>query len=132
MVELSCRAYLNKKGKFNIYGILRNKKKLNSYNVKNLKKDQELFSYIGLSNLAKLKIYLKKVKPDNLSACFKCRCIKFFSNPYQVTKNNVLITLIYWKLLDYQKIKCRLVLCSTSEVYGNVEKKFQPITEKIK
>ena len=43
-----------------------------------------------------------------------------------------MITLNLLEAFRLAKINCRLVLCSTSEVYGNVEKKFQPITEKNK
>ena len=125
---------LKKKGDFKIYGILRNKKKLNSYNLKNLKKNPRVkFSYIGLSNLAKLKIYLKRIKPDIIyHLASNADVLSSFSNPYQVTKNNVLITLNLLEAFRLAKIKCRFVLCSTSEVYGNVQKKFQPITEKNK
>ena len=51
---------LNKKGKFNIYGILRNKKKLSSYNLKSKKNPRVKLSFIGLDNLAQLKKYFKK------------------------------------------------------------------------
>lgn len=37
---------LKKKGDFKIYGILRNKKKLNSYNLKNLKKNPRVNFHI--------------------------------------------------------------------------------------
>ena len=38
---------LNKKGKFIIYGILRNKKKLSSYNLKDLKNQELNFHSLG-------------------------------------------------------------------------------------
>ena len=125
---------LNKKGKFIIYGILRNKKKLSSYNLKNLKKNPRVkFSFIGLGNLVQLKEYFKKVKPDIIyHLASNADVLSSFSKPYQITKNNILITLNLLEAFRLAKINCRLVLCSTSEVYGNVEKKFQPITEKNK
>ena len=125
---------LNKKGKFIIYGILRNKKKLSSYNLKNLKKNPRVkFSFIGLGNLVQLKEYFKKVKPDIIyHLASNADVLSSFSKPYQITKNNILITLNLLEAFRLSKINCRLVLCSTSEVYGNVEKKFQPITEKNK
>lgn len=125
---------LNKKGNLKIYGILRNKKKLSSYNLKNLKKNPRVkFSFIGLSNLAQLKKYFKKVKPDIIyHLASNADVLSSFSKPYQITKNNILITLNLLEAFRLAKINCRLVLCSTSEVYGNVDKKFQPITEKNK
>lgn len=83
--------------------------------------------------MAKLKIYLKRIKPDIIyHLASNADVLSSFSNPYQVTKNNVLITLNLLEAFRLAKIKCRFVLCSTSEVYGNVQKKFQPITEKNK
>lgn len=125
---------LNKKGSFKIYGILRGKKKLSSYNLKNLKQNPNVkFSFIGLSNVYQLKKYLKKVKPDIIyHLASNADVLSSFSKPYQITKNNILITLNLLEAFRLAKIKCRFVLCSTSEVYGNVEKKFQPISEKNK
>ena len=125
---------LNKKKNYRIFGIYRNKKKLNSYNLKNLIKNPRVkLNYMSLNNVKKIQIYLRKIKPNIIfHLASDANVLNSFKEPYKLTKNNVSITMNLLEAFRLSKLNSRFVLCSTSEVYGNVKKKFQPITEKTK
>ena len=48
--------------------------------------------------------------------------------PYEIVSNNINLTLNLLEALRVNNFKGRFIMCSTSEVYGNV-KKYQPISE---
>lgn len=73
---------------------------------------------------------LQKVKPDaifHLAAHANVRAS--FITPTAVISNNVLGTTNLFEAIRILKIKPIIQLCSTSEVYGQVDPKYVPITE---
>lgn len=73
---------------------------------------------------------LQKVKPDaifHLAAHANVRAS--FITPNAVLSNNILGTSNLFEAIRILKIKPLIQLCSTSEVYGQVDPKYVPITE---
>ena len=95
----------------------------------NLKKISRI-SKLNLLNFDKTKKYLNKIKPDlifHIASYADVR--KSFFYPIKVINNNNKITLNLLEAIRSLKNKPLIVLCSSSEVYGNVSKKKQPIKE---
>ena len=119
------------KKKHKVYGLLRDPKKKNSYNIKCLKKYRNFnIKYCPLNNVKKIiKIFIQ-TKPDiifHLASNADVR--KSFYYPYKIIKNNNACTLNLLEAARLLKIKSRIMICSTAEVYGDVPKGNQPITE---
>ena len=96
---------------------------------KNLKKISKI-SKLNLLNYNKTKKYLKNNEPDlifHIASYADVR--KSFFSPIKVINNNNNITLNLLEAVRYLKIKPLIILCSSSEVYGNVNIKSQPIKE---
>ena len=55
---------------------------------------------------------------------------KSFDEPLNFIKNNNLITSNLLEAIRLNKLNPVILICSSSEVYGNVEKKYMPISEK--
>ena len=125
---------LKKSGKYKIFGLIRNKKKFKSYNLKNLITNPRVkFTILSLNNKTKLKNYLKRIKPDLIfHLASDANVLKSFLNPYKLIKENINITLNLLEAFRLAKLKSRFIMCSTSEVYGNVKKDEQPMSEKSK
>tara|TARA_Y100000992_G_scaffold287585_1_gene240507 strand:+ start:873 stop:1838 length:966 start_codon:yes stop_codon:yes gene_type:complete len=119
---------LKKKLNFKIYGIY------NSSNNKNIKhiKNKNLITYkCNLTNYKKTLQIINKIKP---SLVFHLASIadvkKSFLEPYKIIKNNCDITLnLFEAIRKNKKISPLVIMCSTSEVYGQVLKKDIPIKE---
>lgn len=112
-----------------IYGVYRS---LGYYNLikKNIKKKLFL-KKIDLNNFLKIKNYLNSVKPDvifHLASNADVR--ESFNTPINFIKNNNAITANLLEAIRVLKLKPLVIICSSSEVYGNVKRKFQPISEK--
>ena len=91
------------------------------------------FFKINLKNFQKLKKIIKKINPDvifNFASDADVR--KSFTQPIQVISNNNSISLNLFEVLRQIKFTNLVIHCSTSEVYGNVPKKLQPISEQTK
>jgi GDP-4-dehydro-6-deoxy-D-mannose reductase len=119
------------KKKHKVYGLLRDPKKKNSYNIKCLKKYRNFnIKYCPLNNVKKIiKIFIQ-TKPDiifHLASNADVR--KSFYYPYKIIKDNNACTLNLLEAARLLKIKSRIMICSTAEVYGDVPKGNQPITE---
>ncbi len=109
-----------------VFGLYRKK---NNLNLKKIKKKAKLIR-CDLVNYKKLKNIIDKIKPDVVFHLASDADVKkSFSEPYQVIQNNNLITLNLLESIRKSKINPIIQICSTSEVYGNVEKKFMPIDE---
>lgn len=113
-----------------VCGISRSKNK-----SKNLEKirNNKLFKlyYCNLLEFKKVKKLIKKINPKiiyHLAADADVQ--KSFTKPYQVVSNNINSTLNLLEALRVNNYKGRFIMCSTSEVYGNVKINKQPITEK--
>ncbi len=85
---------------------------------------------IDLNNFNDLKQKVRNMKPDvvfHLASNADVR--NSFYEPLKFSKNNNMITVNLLEALRQIKSKSIIVICSTSEVYGNVKKKNMPIKE---
>lgn len=122
---------LSKNKDIKIFGTYRSKKYYSILKKKH--KNRIKFYKIDLSKSNKLKKILKKINPDvifNLASDADVR--NSFIQPAKIINNNNSIVLNLLEALRQIKFKNLLIHCSTSEVYGNVPKKNQPITEKTR
>lgn len=88
---------------------------------------------IDLNNKQKLKRILEKIKPDLIYHFASDPDVrKSFEDPYKVIKNNSLITLNLLECIRIIKIKPLVIVCSTSEVYGDRKKQDGLIKENNK
>ena len=109
-----------------IYGICRSKK---SKNLQQIKKRIEIH-ICDLNNYEKLKKIINKICPDvifHLASNADVR--KSFDTPREIILNNNNCTLNLLESVRSLKINPIIQICSTSEVYGNVSKKDNPIDE---
>ena len=93
-------------------------------------KSKVSLSKINLNNFNNLKKKIGTIKPDvvfHLASNADVR--NSFFEPLKFSKNNNMITANLLEALRQIKSKSIIVICSTSEVYGNVEKKNMPIKE---
>lgn len=96
---------------------------------KSLKKISKI-SRLNLLNFNLTKKFLNKTKPElifHIASYADVR--KSFFSPIKVINNNNKITLNLLEAIRKLNIKPLIILCSSSEVYGNVSKKEQPIKE---
>ena len=88
---------------------------------------------VDLNNKEKLKKILQRVKPDLVYHFASDPDVKrSFNEPYRTITNNNLITLNLLENLRVLKLKPLIIICSTSEVYGDSKKKDGPIIESNK
>lgn len=120
---------LNKDKNINVYGTYRSKKYLN-YLKKKYGKRVYLYK-LNLLNFKILKKILKKINPDLIYHFASDADVrKSFDYPYEIISNNSISTLNLLESLRVISSKAVIILCSTSEVYGVVNKKEIPISEK--
>lgn len=122
---------LSKNKNIQIFGTYRSKK-FYPYLKKKYSSRIQFFK-INLKNFQKLKKIIKKINPDvifNFASDADVR--KSFTQPIQVISNNNSISLNLFEVLRQIKFTNLVIHCSTSEVYGNVPKKLQPISEQTK
>tara|TARA_B100001093_G_scaffold516214_1_gene594481 strand:- start:1090 stop:2067 length:978 start_codon:yes stop_codon:yes gene_type:complete len=121
---------LKKKNKIKIVGTYRNGKSLKRFNLNKIKKKIILYK-CDLQNYKKVKILIQKYKPNLIYHLASNADVKLsFMEPKNIIENNNSITLNLLEAAKNTKFKGKIVICSTSEVYGDVESKRQPITEK--
>ena len=93
-------------------------------------KSKVLISKIDLNNFNYLKRKLKVIKPDVIFHLASNADVRnSFFQPLKFSENNNMITVNLLEALRQIKSKAIIVICSTSEVYGNVKKKNMPIKE---
>ena len=122
---------LSKTTNLKLYGLYKNKNKLNIINSKLRKKIK--FYKLNLKNFRKLKKVINTIKPDlvyHLASNADVR--KSFDQPKYTIDNNYKITINLLEAIKHSKIKPLIIMCSTSEVYGIVSKKDIPIKENQK
>lgn len=110
-----------------IFGTYRNK---NFQNIRNIKNKIKLYK-CDFNDYSKTRNILKKIQPCaifHLASNADVR--KSFDYPRKIITNNNNITLNLLESIRTLKINPIILICSTSEVYGSVEKKDLPITEK--
>tara|TARA_B100000989_G_scaffold72938_2_gene51236 strand:- start:1626 stop:2585 length:960 start_codon:yes stop_codon:yes gene_type:complete len=119
---------LNKKLNLKVFGLIRTKNKFNTRNLRQVK----IFK-CDLNKYENLKKKLKIINPDvifHLASMADVR--KSFDEPKEIIENNNQITLNLLEAVRKLNIKPLILICSTSEVYGQVSKKNLPIDEKSK
>jgi GDP-mannose 4,6-dehydratase len=110
-----------------LYGSFRSTgyKKILDNKIKNI----DLFK-LDLKNYQNVKNKLKKIKPDLIFHLASNADVRgSFDEPIKHTENNNIITVNLLEAIRQLKLKTLIIICSTSEVYGNVFKKNLPITE---
>tara|TARA_B100000989_G_scaffold299059_1_gene292685 strand:+ start:16100 stop:17092 length:993 start_codon:yes stop_codon:yes gene_type:complete len=118
----------NLNNKIKLFGFYRHNKKLKIVNTHargNIK-----FFKVDLMNYKKLKATINKIKPDliyHLASNADVR--KSFDEPMKTIDNNYKITINLLEAVRSSKINPLIIMCSTSEVYGLVNKKDIPIKE---
>jgi GDP-mannose 4,6-dehydratase len=121
----------NQNKKIKIYGTYRSFG-FSNYLRKKYKKRIKLFR-CDLNNSKRIKKILKKTNPELIFHIASNADVKYsFDNPADVTKNNVMITINLLEAVRQLKINPLIIICSTSEVYGNVKKTDIPIKESQK
>lgn len=108
--------------KTKIYGTSRKVKGLiNNYTIKKL----------DLRECSKLKKYLNKIKPDLIFHLASDANVRgSFDNPKKIIQNNSQITLNLLECIRTIKIDPIIIICSSSEVYGEVNRGELPLSEK--
>ena len=119
---------LKKSPSTKIFGIRRSSGYSNY--LKKKYKSKILISKIDLNNFNDLKKKVKVVKPDVIFHLASNADVRnSFFKPLKFSENNNMITVNLLEALRQIKSKAIIVICSTSEVYGNVKKKNMPIKE---
>ena len=86
---------------------------------------------VNLSEYSKFKKIIKKINPDLIYNFASNANVKMsFVEPKKILDNNCNLIINFLEVLREIKSKALIIICSTSEVYGNVKKKDLPITEK--
>tara|TARA_A100000164_G_scaffold380558_1_gene428510 strand:+ start:28782 stop:29750 length:969 start_codon:yes stop_codon:yes gene_type:complete len=114
-----------------IYGFYRS----NGY-LKLLKKKYKnklRFEKVNLTNFRYVKKALSRIKPDLIFHLASNADVRgSFDYPLDHIKNNNIITANLLEALRELNLKPLIIICSTSEVYGNVKKNKMPIKENQK
>ena len=117
--------------KIQIYGISRWHSSFDKKNIKNFNNKIKVFN-CDLNDFSSIMNILNKTKPDaifHLASHANVRAS--FDTPIAVTNNNINSTLNLLEAIRATKINPVIQLCSTSEVYGKVQKNEIPIKETV-
>ena len=121
--------YIKKKNKnIKIFGTTRR----SSFKIKKKLEKIAKIEKLDLRNYSKLKKFLKVNRPDliyHLASYADVR--KSFIKPTEVIENNYQITINLLEAIKNLKINPLIMICSTSEVYGDVKKNQIPIKENL-
>ena len=120
--------FIEKKSKnIKIYGTKRSSPKYSKLLSGKIR--QKIFK-VDLTDYRKTFKLVKKIKPDLIfHFASDANVRKSFDEPYPVNKNNIFINLNLLEVLRNLKSKALIIICSTSEVYGQKKSK-KKITEK--
>jgi len=119
---------LKKEPKMSIFGTFRNKNKLKYINK--IKSKRLKLTKLNLLDYSKLKNFLLRSKPDLIYHFASDADVrKSFDLPRQVISNNNSITLNLLEAVRETNLKPLIIICSTPEVYGNVEDNNKAILE---
>lgn len=120
---------LKKNNEIEIFALYRSKGYLDLLKKNNKKKKINFFN-VDLKNFSRLKKIIKHAKPDLIFHMASNADVRgSFDDPIGCTNNNNLITVNLLESIRQTKINPLIIICSTSEVYGSVNKKDVPITE---
>ena len=102
----------------------------NSAYLKKKYKSKISITKIDLNNFKNLKKKISIIKPDVIFHLASNADVRnSFFEPLKFSENNNMITINLLEALKQLKSNSIIIICSTSEVYGNVEKKNMPIKE---
>lgn len=126
--------YIKDKKNVKIFGTHRKKKIYKEKNIQKLKKNKNiLFLKCNLNLYSDIKKLLSKYNFTHIFHIASNADVKgSFDRPKKIIEGNNKCTLNILEASRQLNIKSKIIICSTSEVYGEVEKKFQPINELIK
>ena len=123
-----CEHILSKEQKIKIYGTYRSPGYLKY--LKNKYKKKIKFYKINLRFYKKLKKIINIIKPDLIYHIASNADVRgSFDIPKEIIENNNSITINLLEAIRTSKINPLIIICSTSEVYGKVEKRDIPIKE---
>ena len=116
---------LSKDIKITIFGIYR------SIGNKNLLKNKRIKLFkCDLCDFNKTQKIIKKINPDVIFHLASTANVRdSFNSPRKTIENNNAITLNLLEVIRINKINPLIIICSTSEVYGKINKKDIPIKE---
>ena len=116
---------LSKDSKIKIFGIYR------SIGNKNLLKNKRIKLFkCDLCNFNKTQKIIKKINPSVIFHLASTANVRdSFNSPRKTIENNNAITLNLLEVIRINKINPLIIICSTSEVYGKINKKDIPIKE---
>lgn len=120
---------VNNHPKVKVHGISRWHSTSVDNNLKDIRKSITMHE-ADLTDMASIIEVLQKVQPDaifNLAAY--ANVLTSFKTPTAVMYNNIIGTNNLFEAIRILKIKPLIQHCSTSEVYGQVDPKYVPITE---
>ena len=110
-----------------MYGFYRSK---GYYNILKKYRNLDLIK-INLLNYKNLKKQISNIKPDVIFHLASDANVRLsFDHPIDNSKNNNIITINLLEAVRRLKVKPVILICSSSEVYGNVSNKEMPIDEK--
>ena len=113
---------ISKNLKTKIHGFYRSKGYLEL--LKKNHKNKINFLKVDLTNYKNTLDGIKKSKPDLIFHLASNADVRgSFDNPLDIVKNNNIITANLLEALRKLNLKPLIIICSTSEVYGNVKKK---------
>ncbi len=121
---------LKKKNINKIYGTIRNNKYLKSFNLKNLKNNKKvIFIKSDLNDFKQTKKIFKRNYDVIFHLASNADVLGSFTKPREIILNNNNCTLNLLEVLRLKKSNSKILICSTSEVYGNIGKKNIKINE---
>ena len=108
--------------KVKIFGTIRKNKVIKSFNLRNLAKNKNIkFLKCDLNNFTQTKKIFKKIKFDYIyHLASNADVLSSFSSPREIVINNNNCTLNLLESLRIINSKTKIIICSTSEVYGNI------------
>ena len=126
-----CEHIIKRNNRIKIHGTYRSIGYLNY--LKNNYKNKIKFHKLDLNSFSKVKKLIKKIKPELIFHIASNADVRSsFDNPFEVINNNNNITLNLLEAVRIENKNSLIIICSTSEVYGNVSKKDIPISEQQK
>ena len=123
-----CEHIVSKKSNIKIYGTYRSSGYLKL--LKKKYKNKIKFFNVDLTSFKKIKKIINLVKPDLIYHIASNADVRgSFDKPKEIIENNNSITLNLLEAVRTLNLKPLIVICSTSEVYGQVDEKNVPIKE---
>lgn len=120
---------LARQPKNNYFVIARNQKSLQTGNLKAIQ-DKVQLHFADLANFDEVKKTISEIKPDQIYHFASNANVKqSFDEPIMVLQNNINSTVNLFEACRQLNLKPRILMCSTSEVYGQVLPHEVPISE---